>query len=273
MANPVVLPPIVIVTNSTLPGVPSAAPNKSELIRTIALDTLAELAISLTIWAPVSFFAATPISAAALLALSLVQVAVSAIFRYLEATGKTANFPSWFPKATEFNSGAFAFVAAKRGQTLIHEGGHALAAKALFQNANPRVTVYPLSPSAMGSTEYFSGSLTSFGKRLGKEKSLALVAAAGPIVSLSLSSILFTTGLAIKQSYPKISAYLTAAALQDFATHFFYALSAYWATHSTHDFVRLAGIGISPLMVAVTMAAVPLLIYGVHKWMNPEKAT
>ena len=146
--------------------------------------------------------------------------------------------------------------------SLLHESGHALAAKALFV-CSPTIS---LSVNG-GVTRYSAQILTALGKKLSARTSITLVTLAGPALSLIVASVCIVAGLHFKNLYPvAIGAY-------DCAAHAIYATLALFTSrgNTAHDFVRLRSLGIHPLAAAVSFAAVPFFCYNILRNCSSDK--
>jgi hypothetical protein len=236
---------------------------KFERIKSLALKILLELAISLSVAIAIAPFVATPFGPLLVFAGALCQSAISAYARairfFAEQKGMAKSFPEIARRAAHVPPAAFAIGTATHVSTFIHESGHALAARAVYRNANPTIQIFPFTG---GRTTFNPNELSSFGKKLGETRSIALVTAAGPLLSLTVSLAALAASLFMRKSHPETSRYLETAALSDFLTHAFYALSALWTprAHLSHDFVRLATLGLHPLAAAAAIAAAPILL-------------
>lgn len=232
-------------------------PSQNETIKRIAINTILELALFLTVGVTISFFV-SPIGTGYLASCIALRCAMSFILRCMEE----AVSPVFREKKIFFGTlRAFNFSRiGTQASTLIHEGGHALSTFLVYQNPKPRIEIVP---GIGGNTSFSVDKLTNFGKAIGRNRSLALVTAAGASLSLLASSILFWLGLKLRKTKQEISAYLIIYAVTDFMTHACYALSALWTRRDVvaHDFVRLYALtGVHPLLVAVVIAAIPAWI-------------
>lgn len=249
------------------PQVPGVIPsNRNQIIRQIALQTLAELAISLTIGAIVCSCA--PASFSLVFTAAAIQCLINLVIRMIGAIAAQKILENG-PHAKKYMRIAqicsfyapynFAVGTAINGQAYVHETGHALAAQMVYKGANPKIEMFPFIGAA---THFNVNQLSRFGEKLGANRSLALVAAAGPLLSLSVSSTLLTTSLLIKDKHPTLSRYLLLTSLIDFSTHASYAFSALFTSSKnvSHDFVRLSGFGIHPLAATVAIAVSPIVI-------------
>ncbi len=236
---------------------------RAEVIKKLVLHTLAELVVSLTLGLAVCAFAVAPFI---LIKAMFIQCAVSFVFRCIGVAAaqkaQETNSPTYrriAHIASILSPWSFTFITGMNTSTLIHETGHALAAKAVYQNAHPSIEVFPFFG---GITRFHGDKLSRFGQKLGENKSIGLVTAAGPLLSLSVSLSALTTSLLIKKKYPNASRYLLATSISDFFFHGAYALSALRTprTELAHDFVRLATLGIHPIAATAAIAAAPILV-------------
>ena len=153
----------------------------------------------------------------------------------------------------------FSVITANSSDIVIHELGHAAAAKALFANSSPSIVVNPFKG---GYTSYYISGLTELGKKIGFRSSDLAVTAAGAGLALTFSAVLLTGSYAVETSHPELSKYLYFSSILNIANHAFYALSALWTplTESGHDFVHLSLHGISPILSAAGIIAIPVVI-------------
>ncbi len=149
---------------------------------------------------------------------------------------------------------------------LAHEGGHALTALALYENADPEIVV---APYKSGVTSWSSARLSKVGTWLGPDKAKALVSASGTIVEAGLSMGAFGLGFHLRKENPWLGYGLMSMAAVPILGGVAYASSAIGKdlvslAASGHDFASLAikG-GISPLASAVILASLLPLEYAV----------
>lgn len=96
--------------------------------------------------------------------------------------------------------GGVASVAGTAGPSIAaHELGHAVAANAVYQNANPSISIDPFKG---GVTRYMAGPLTELGENLGPAGARALVAGAGTLVDATAAAISFAVGYKIRKEHP-----------------------------------------------------------------------
>lgn len=148
--------------------------------------------------------------------------------------------------------------------TWLHEMGHALTAEALFEGANPIVSVTPFGG---GVTRWTPGELTPLGEDLGYRTARAAVSAAGPLVDIAMSMATFGIGFAVRKKYPMVGKALMGYAGFTMLNDIFYAGSALGKdlpalARSGNDFASLGvNAGIHPLVSMGIMAAVLPLEY------------
>lgn len=241
--------------------------SRSRIIREVAIRSLTELAVSLAIGTAALLFTTGPIAGSLIFGAIAVQTLCNALLRYygaltveLEKSGKEKRETEGIVAACNYLCPTtFAYMTAINGQTLIHETGHALAARAVFQNANPKIIIHPLKG---GLTTFFTSSLTDFGKRLGKARAICFVTAMGPASTLLISAAIIVIGYIAQAKFPELSNYLVSVGRGDFYAHAWYAFTSYdkTALGAGHDFDRLAAHGLHPLAAAVAILAVPLFL-------------
>jgi hypothetical protein len=96
--------------------------------------------------------------------------------------------------------GGIASTAATAGPSIAaHELGHAVAANAVYQNANPSISVQPFKG---GVCRYTAGPLTDLGQKLGPNGARALVAGAGTLVDATSAAVAFAVGYKIRKEHP-----------------------------------------------------------------------
>lgn len=245
----------------------SMPPSKKDLIKTVALRSLTEFVITLAIGIAVASFIASPPTAILFLSLLATQFIVNTLFRIVGAYSlhkchqNKTNREIYSPLVLASDVvpvATFTLISGTNLQTLIHESGHALAAKALFQT-DPKIDIVPFKG---GMTQFSPSKLTALGKKIGKIGAAIIVTALGAGFSLFISSILLTLGLALRKKHETLSNYLIAYGTLDFVSHIVYAISAYSTSpqNLSHDFVHLAKYGHPPIAAALGLATVPLLI-------------
>jgi hypothetical protein len=213
-------------------------------IRTIAIKCFAELALSLCLGIVVSTF--VPLSGVTLILSAIaIQIAVTVFFRWIGA--KYLLGPN------------FALFSGFNINMLIHELGHAFAAKAVFTNVHPKIELNLFSNAG---TKFTRSSLTSFGKLLGLKRSELFVTARGPGFALLIGSLLFGIGFAIRKKHPELAIYLISYGVLSYLFHAHYAWTAIGmsANKTAHDFVYLAARGLHPVVATVGIIAIPVII-------------
>ncbi len=244
--------------------------DQKESIKKIAIDSLKELAISLSFTSVTCLFVATS-AIPTMLALAIGTVALNTILRttrlYMEL--KLSNEP-FNPESQELIISAlflkrlvpfiiFSLLDLTTRGLLTHEAGHAFAALALFQNAKPSIEILPFS----GVTKMSFQSLSKLGNFFGRRNSELLVSAAGPLVGTLLAMSDLSVAHVVKDSNPELNTQLKMSAICNVAGSALYALSALWDRTSGHDFVHLWKIGqIHPIASVVCIIAVPILYQG-----------
>lgn len=224
-------------------------------------QSLAELSCSFLVDAAFYRYSQNLRSAKMLVASALTQTTFSSLLFYL--SGQSGMAGSYFrgqlspSTARTLSAFLFAVLSGNHAQSLLHETGHALSSRLFFQKADPKIT---LSPFTGGKTKHDSNTLSPLGQKIGKERSFWLIAAAGPGLSLFVSSMALTVGRMVQDRFNVLGSYLNAYGETDYYLHAFYALSAFFEPRATHDFTILSRCGISPLVYTVALAAIPSLI-------------
>lgn len=231
---------------------------ETDLVSEVGLRTLVELSTSLALGALCLSFVSSGTALAVIGGAIAVQLVATTALRlwagHLRRTGNETDAAAvdWLAPI------AFGLGSLFNAQTLIHEGGHWLAARLLYVNSYPKLS---LDPFLGGSTTYRPGELTRLGQAIGRRWASPVIAAAGPVLALASAGAMLAAGEAVRDSFPECSRVLIVAALIDFFAHFVYALSALWYGPQArgHDFVVLWGIGIHPIAAAICIAALPVL--------------
>ena len=150
---------------------PQPPPAKEQLVKKVALACLVELAVSIAIGAAVCCFVATPAGVSLILTTLTIQFAVNTVLRSLSAAAyyKARQTKDDLLLGTSVGLRAlpslgFAALTGYNAQSLIHESGHALAAKAVYSPANPRIEIFPYQGAL---THFTSKKLTPCGKFVG----------------------------------------------------------------------------------------------------------
>jgi len=150
----------------------------------------------------------------------------------------------------------------------IHECGHALAAKFCFQGPWAKIRIFPFRG---GLTIYNVGhGLTSFGRLLGIEGSKLLVTAGGIIASVTFGIVGLALGDYLQDSHPVIGHYLSLYSITQIAQEVLYGLSAFFVSslELSHDFVRMWGYGIHPLVPVGLLILLPIIEKVVFKYLK-----
>jgi hypothetical protein len=237
------------VVTTSCANAPPAPRQLSSAVQKVALGSLAEFVFSLTLGLTVSLFSATLHGSLLIFGALSVQTILHIALRSL---GAACNWP--LETVCPYS---FTLLTALNGQTLIHESGHVLAAMSLYKKSKPFIEIDPFYRVF---SSYKMAEPNWLGKVLGKERSSLAICAAGPLLSLSISSLMLYSSVKLESKHPALSSYLKTAALFDFALHSAYALSALRASSLSHDFVRLASYGLPPVAAAVAIAGLPLLL-------------
>lgn len=144
--------------------------------------------------------------------------------------------------------------------TLVHEGGHALAAGVLFKNARPSIS---LTLDGGGATSYYIKELSWLGNQIGKLNSKIIIAAAGPFLEIVTATAMIGCAYRVREKNPELRRYLLCSAIMSIFNSVKYALSALSNVkfNPAHDFMYLWKIGtIHPVVSAVSMIALPALV-------------
>lgn len=152
-----------------------------------------------------------------------------------------------------YGGGAFT-VGAAYPTVWLHEMGHALTANALYQGANPHITINPLQG---GVTRWTPGPLTELGQKLGPEHARAAVAAAGTVIDVGIATTSFAAGYMMRKKHPVAGAVLMGYAGMSMANTVMYAASALQAASAGNDFATFAAMtGIHPAITLGAMVAI-----------------
>ncbi len=154
----------------------------------------------------------------------------------------------------------FSFLDVTTRNVIVHEAGHALAALAVYQNASPKIAIYP---GMGGATSYYNDNLSWFGKLLGRKNSDLLVCGAGAAMAILFSIGSLAAAKRCSSDKPELKMYLIATAIVSIVQHIFYALTAFitGADQLSHDFVALWSHGINPLIAIIAMIFLPIFVY------------
>lgn len=155
----------------------------------------------------------------------------------------------------------FSVISSNSADMLIHEAGHALAAKAVYENVHPAIAIEPFHDSH---TYFNIDKLTEFGEAIGAKNSYLTAIAAGPGLSLGISAILLTSSYALDKKYPELSKYLFFTSLINIANHALYALSTIWASSAQVSkeitSFYIYGGGFPPLLICAGIIGIPIFI-------------
>jgi hypothetical protein len=258
-----------------LPSFSSPAENKeisttSEATKRVAQEIFTELKVAITFCAISSFFVTSLPAAAILLIATISLIAGNALLRYL-TLHTPQNTQGFLQKFMALN---FAMFDTTTREILTHECGHALAATLLFKDANASVSLFPF---IGGLTRFFPDTLSSLGKKVGREMAYLIVTASGPLAALLVSSVALALCYMLEESHPQLTKYLSFCSFSSLGNHFLYALSALGVSpeeEEGHDFVFLWKNGhIHPLVSALTILLIPLflkLIFWTYRQMTQE---
>lgn len=141
--------------------------------------------------------------------------------------------------------------------SLIHEQGHKTAALQLYDNSNPRIEIFGDGTAA---TYFFSSSLSSLGRSLGRNASDMIVSAAGTLTSFTVALSMLTAAHVIENSHPELSKTLNLIAVVSILQSTIYAISALFTSFPGHDFAALWMHGIHPLILAGFLILIPILL-------------
>lgn len=248
---------------------------RNKLIREVALNTLKEALISLTITGAVCcLFVAAP----AIPSLLIVTISVIAVNLLMRSFTAYLLYDLHLLKQRKHNPDdvkvleniirvlqflcpcVFTIQHDATTNALIHEAGHAFAALAVYQNPQPRIEIFP---AGGGVTYHVYSPLTRLGEYLGFQGSETFISAAGAGLGIISAAIMIGMSHAIKKDHPQLSLYLLCSAICTIAHHVIYALSALWETSpsSGHDFVAVWKYGgIHPVVSVICMVALPILV-------------
>jgi hypothetical protein len=259
----------------------------SALVERVALATIKEIATTFAFTAITCLFVSTPAGATFFIGFAVVMLSFNVAMRCAHAhciyrlsrmnKNEISSMEGRHFQILEKASALFCgynfatFDDMTRG-TLVHEAGHALAFKALWKDAKPKITIYP----AGGSTSAFYQGLTKIGNFFGRENSRLIISGAGSGLALSSSLVSIFVAHKIQKSHPNASCVLNFSAAMSIFNHCLYALTAFLPCHQSlsHDFVALAKGGIHPLAAIAVMVALPILLkltlclsdFAVQRW-------
>jgi hypothetical protein len=154
--------------------------------------------------------------------------------------------------------------------TYVHELGHKIAINALYEGANPTISVKPFGG---GATRWSPRALSPLGKQLGAVASRATVAMAGTAMDALSSVALFAAGYKIKKSHPILGTSMMCFSAMNMLNSAAYAASGIGKTMAAnpgHDFLTLQSLtGLpcwaSTLIVASLLPATYLVMRSLDK--------
>lgn len=156
----------------------------------------------------------------------------------------------------------FAIFFSELTSTLIHETGHLAATHLLYQNCVVDLTLWP---SKGGNTRSSCSRSSQLGEYLGNERSRSIICAAGPAFGILASTFFLAGALLSKNRSYEFRSYLTCLGFVIALTEITYALSLPSSDHPEpegYDYYHLREKeGILPIAAAVTLAALPLMVY------------
>lgn len=250
-----------------LPSFTIISTETQDRVKTVALKCLKELSLSLSFKFVISSFVVTPAGLSLLFNTMLIQLAISTVLHSIGEFSaykaeQSENTPSLYESTTNltgwlsaFNLGIFT---GYDTQNLIHEMGHAITSTVLYKNPRPVIEVYPL---VGGLTQFYKSGLSNIGKSIGPSTTTFLIFAAGPGLTLLISTAIFTIGIAMRKEYPNLYRYFVTWSMIDFLHHAHYAYSAIsedkW--NLLHDFVHLSIFGVDPLATCIGILAIPVI--------------
>lgn len=253
------------------------------LVSSVGSATIRELAITLAITGLTCLFVATTAGVVVLLASAITIVALNAIFRSIGAyasyrlftlqndqSPQAAESRAFYTSCRDFMQFLAPFTFSNlhltTGDVLVHEGGHALAATALYKGAEAEITVFPWTG---GVTEYYPQELTALGEWVGRENAELITSAAGSGCALLFSTTYLLIAGQIADSHPELARYLEMMGFMSILRHVIYALSALAIQKEGHDFAALAAGGIHPLVAVAFLVLIPLvakcILYGINQ--------
>lgn len=251
------------------------------VIKAIALTTLKEIVALTAVCAIAAFFVTSEIGMISLAIGALSSICVNVFFRIIsgavfltcaEKDLKTHELKMPEGKAKQFIDFveyiapiSYSFVHCSTADTVIHESGHALAAKVLYNQAEPQIILFPY---LGGMTSFIPKTLSRIGNLLGPYKSSMVIAAAGPAAAVGAATAELVLADKFEHTHPRLSRYLKVMGGINIASHLVYAYSAFTeassaatASHvSGHDFVKLWAGGIHPYTSIISMVAVPIIV-------------
>lgn len=251
------------------------------ILKDIALTTLKEMVAIATVTAIAACFVVTELGALTLAAAAVATVCMNLFLRTVSAAlflayaerdpetnrrtmpeGKAKNFIDFVEHIAPLTYG---YVHFNTLGTVVHEGGHALAARAMYSGAQPQIVLFPY---VGGVTGFIPKTLSWLGNLVGGNRANMAIAAAGPAAAVGMASAELALADHFAQTHPRLSRYLKAMGCLNIASHIFYAHSAFAEAASAatadplsgHDFVRLWAGGVHPYVSIVSMVALPLIV-------------
>ncbi len=253
----------------------SLKPCYSAKIKEIAKKAFCQLAVALLFISACAFFVSSIQVVASMAALALtstlVMAAVESIIVFTSKRTQNRREKEIFGHTV---SGSFfaSLVDTHTRDLLLHESAHGLAAHLLFKESHPRL----LLDLGHGSCSYYASprQLTSFGRLLGYERSIALISGAGPITSILGACALIAVAHALPKEHIRLKCHLNAMAIQSVVRNVFYAISAIWSHgRKGHDFCALwTLVGIHPIVSALFLLALPITVKLAACRLKPEIA-
>ncbi|MBX9743938.1 MAG: hypothetical protein K2X08_01865 [Chlamydiales bacterium] len=151
-------------------------------------------------------------------------------------------------------------------QSFIHECGHAIAGIILLQQPNITIKIIPFFG---GSTKFIPMTASFIAQFFKAQQVFLVIAASGPLLSLSLSCCLLRWGIKKLELYPRIGRLAVCAATIDVLFHLHSAISALQLSPIAlqYDFVTLWTLGgIHPIVCASFIIGLPVFcIYTTQK--------
>lgn len=237
--------------------------DRSAIVHQVALRALKELAVGLISIAICSQFVSGGCSLIALMvAISIISITINSIIHFVSvhyvSIRKVNKDEPIFSCLSMLRSLCFYIGNLSNLFILVHEAGHFFCAKELFQG-KPFIKLMPF---LGGLTQYWVKNLTPLGIRFGYQSSVFLVTLAGPLLAISVATVLLTLGLLLYHHHYQMSLDMSCAGLMVFFEHAQYALSALWSSETdlSHDFVCLKTFGIHPLFATAVIVAIPTIL-------------
>ncbi len=248
---------------------------RDQVISDIARKTLNEFLVSITLSGVTCLFIATPAGMVAMIAGTVSMVAINLLIRCAagyatlcehdlesvhtrEAEQERSNYRTFINFAKYLCPLNFSQVETSTSNTIIHEGGHALAVLALYKDNFPEITI---SPFEGGVTEFTGGDLSAFGKWLGEERSSLFIAAAGSSLAVLFATAELVAGHTLSEAHPELSRYLEVTGLVGILEHIFYAARGLLSNCGEgHDFRFLwNACEVHPAVCIALMVLLPLI--------------